>query len=496
MRCPSRCVTLVLLFLFVFSCLGAAVCCRSGVLVLEWEQHWETYGVGGTCNFGTHNFFVGDVDDDGTPEMVTGGLMYYITEEKRTTLEAPFRIWNWNGEAFNLEKSLNWPGVINSIYAADSDGDSSTEIITSGALLNSTGRFPSLRVWSYDGENLVLKANFEGIFVNAIFVGDSDNDGQPEILTAGTVDYTSSSKAQLCIWRLNGNSLSLLKSVEWCSASNASANSVFAYDLDGDGTVEIVTGGYDRDLTNSSGQLRVWRWNGQELSLKANEEWRMVEGSYGVTISGAPMGNTMVENVKVADVDGDGSAEVVSGGFTFDGEKVNAQLRIWRWNGYAFILEESCEWTTADITEVKSISLNDVDADGTMEIVTSGLTGYYGSFGNTDVPPESAQLRVWSWNGQTLSLECAEEWQIGEGVVAWNVGTGDVDQDGTVEIVTVGCMAESALCDPDLRIWSIPKDESDLTEVLVVLIGAVVAVIVLLGFLVFRRRRSVRLVVV
>jgi hypothetical protein len=46
------------------------------VLTLEWEQHWPTYGVGGTCNFGTHNFFVGDVDGDGVTEIVTVGCMY------------------------------------------------------------------------------------------------------------------------------------------------------------------------------------------------------------------------------------------------------------------------------------------------------------------------------------------------------------------------------------------------------------------------------------
>lgn len=42
-----------------------------------------------------------------------------------------------------------------------------------------------------------------------------------------------------------------------------------------------------------------------------------------------------------------------------------------------------------------------------------------------------------------------------DGVCAWNVGTGDLDNDGTVEIVTVGCMGMNNLCDPDMRIWSI-----------------------------------------
>ena len=49
-----------------------------------------------------------------------------------------------------------------------------------------------------------------------------------------------------------------------------------------------------------------------------------------------------------------------------------------------------------------------------------------------------------------LELKAEERWTVGEGVFAWNVGAGDVDSDGTVEIVTVGCMYVSQLCDPDL----------------------------------------------
>ena len=197
--------------------------------------------------------------------------------------------------------------------------------------------------------------------------------------------------------------------MEWCAATAASANSVYAYDLNNDGEIEIITGGYDNDLTNSSGQLRIWHWNGKELSMEVNQEWRMVEDVYGVTISGGVMGNTLVENLKVDDIDNDGIAEIVTGGFTYDGEKVNAQLRIWNWNGYALSLEKSQEWITQDITEVKAISLDDVDGDGCVDIVTSGMTAVYGSFFDVDTIPETAQLRVWSWNGEVLTLKQNED---------------------------------------------------------------------------------------
>ena len=458
-------------------------------LVLEWEQHWETYGVGGTCNFGTHNFFVGDVDSDGVIELVTGGFMYCMENDNRISAEAPLRIWNWNGENFTCEKSHNWAGSIRSIYAGDSDGNGLNEIITAGRITNTTGSYNSLRVWSYDGETLVLKGSYEGIAISSIFINDLDKDGAPEILTVGGVSDDVQSSAQLCIWQWNGSRLDLKRSVEWCVMNEAYAYSVYAHDLNNDGETEIITGGYDNDLKNSSGQLCIWHWNGEELSNKAKEEWRMVEGVYGVTISGEPMGNTMVNNLKVGDVDDDDTAEIVTGGWTYDGEKSNAQLRIWNWNGHTLVLEKSHEWISEDITEITAIAINDVDKDGHLDIVTSGLTSVYGSFKNVEATPDAAQLRIWSWNGKTLTLKQNEDWTIGDGVVAWNVATGDVDKDGTVEIVTVGCMAMSGLCDPDLRIWSISRETTSHSFPLFALIGIFLATVIII-ILFYKKRRD------
>ncbi len=62
------------------------------VLVLEWDKHWLTYWVGGTCNFGTHNFFVGYVDDDEVVELLTEGMTYRGDYYDVDEVDAPFGV--------------------------------------------------------------------------------------------------------------------------------------------------------------------------------------------------------------------------------------------------------------------------------------------------------------------------------------------------------------------------------------------------------------------
>ena len=456
-------------------------------LELEWEQHWDTYGVGGTCNFGTYNFFVGDVDNDDTLELITGGMSYDMANYSRTDLTAPFKIWNWNGQNFTLEKSYEWTGITRSTFAADLDQDNLPEIITGGTISNSTGSFSTVRIWNWDGTKLVLRAHYEGVSARSISVWDFDKDGISEIIIAGESSNGIKTSAQLSVLNINVNTLQLEGCIEWCASTSSSATSVTVSDLDDDGVAEIITGGYDNNLSNSSGQIRVWHWENDVFSLIENKEWRMVENVSGVTITGDPMGNTIVNNLRVDDVDNDGFIEIVTGGFAFDGEKINAQLKIWNWGNQNLVCEGTQEWITNDVTEVKAISLDDVDGDNQLDIVTAGLVGAYGGFDDINVPPEQAQLRVWNWDGENLILKHNEEWTVGEGVVAWNVQTGDIDNDGTVEIIAVGCMYVSALCDPDLRIYSIVSDQNS-----VFLYGVLFAIIILSAFLaiiVFRRKK-------
>lgn len=435
---------------------------QSNEFVLESEKHWDTYRVGGTCIAGTHNVFVGDIDNDDEIEIVTGGSTYNMLLDGTTApREAPLRIWNWDNQKLTLEYEQNWPGNINCVYANDVDEDGKVELMISGNIRNDTGTFSSLKVCNWNGKSLSLKASVEGAHTSDVFVKDLDADGLKEILTVGRFNVSGQYVgAKLTIWNLKDDKLLLKDSAVWWLSNVTSASSVYAEDLNNDGKIEIMTAGHVYYLSNSSGQLRVWQYDGKGLTLKASQEWQLKEDVYALTIAGGIQGNTIVNNLKVGDVDGDDSMEIVTGGFAFDGENINAQLRIWNWNGETLSLEISKEWITDYLTEIKSISLNDVDGDSQIEIVTSGVVGAKGGFASSATAPELAQLRVWSWDGKTLTLEKSKDWTIDEGACAWNLATGDIDKDGVVEIVTLGCTYFSNLCDPDMRIWAIPSEES------------------------------------
>lgn len=492
----SKCLLLVCLLLLTFSFLAIQVTAQSSQLTVEKEQHWETYGIGGTCISGSHNMFLKDVDGDGVTEIITGGYMYWLLEGNKTTSLAPLQIWNWDGKNLTSEKIIYWNGTGKSagfycIYAADVNGDSDLEILTGGRVTIGSKSYAQLGIWSWDGSDLVLVNHAEwgdtkGGSVSSISVSDLNKDGKPEIISGGTIANDTASSAQLRIWRLNPDRLELVKSVEWCAVKGARVTGVYASDVDGDNMPEIVTAGYDHDARNSTGQLRLWKWTGNVLTIVDNEEWQMTQG-YSLDNAGNVRGNTMASALDVGDANGDGKPEIVTGGFTYDGAYARGQVKVWIWNGSHLAEGGSVDWHTQDINEVTSLSINDVDGDGKPEIVTSGVMSNYGSFYSGY--SEMAQLKVWGWDGKTLTLETSEDWIVDEGACAWNVGTGDVDRDGVTEIVTVGCTFTSTLCDPDMRIWSIMQEPAPLPFAFLAVVGLVAAAAVGTAFILARRKR-------
>ena len=135
------------------------------------------------------------------------------------------------------------------LYAADVDQDGKIDILCGGSFRNETGNSTSsMRVLNLSNGHLDLKAHYEGIPVNSIFVSDVDKDGTNDLLTVGR---RVSNSSQLSIWHIEGNELALVNSLPLDEANITSSNTVHASDLENDGTVEIMVGGYADSLSRA-----------------------------------------------------------------------------------------------------------------------------------------------------------------------------------------------------------------------------------------------------
>jgi hypothetical protein len=85
-------------------------------------------------------------------------------------------------------------------------------------------------------------------------------------------------------------------------------------DVDGDGKVEIVTGGSFFDGARDVAQVIVW--SGVDLSFENVKTWYWV-------------GSTTINAVVAGDVDGDFLKEIVTGGAYFEGTRWISQFTVW-----------------------------------------------------------------------------------------------------------------------------------------------------------------------
>jgi len=468
---------------------------QQGGLTLRAASNWDL-SKSGICVHGGQSIVVSDLNNDGQKEIVTGGGMYYVFDDgTHSRGYAPIEIWNWNGTALNLSTNCSYPGGLSSLCAGDLDGDQKPELITTGTSSNDSGSYSSLRVWNLDGLNLNLRASYDGILKGSVglpTIGDVDGDGKPEIVAVGSSSSTSTSLAQIYVFKFSGTGIAQFANTGW----SARASSVCTYDLNKDGAAEIVTAGYNGPLKNSQGQLCVWNLEGTNLSLKSNTGWSMVNGSYSLTIANNPMGNTIASIVKIQDIDNNGVPDIVTAGFTYNGSNALAQVRIWNWNNGNLNLLKSHEWSNLDITQPTSLALADVDRDGKTEIITSGATGGYQSFGSGTGDKTRSELDIWSWNGNDIVLKDTTQWFTAESALAtdsaWCVDVADINGDGAVEIATAGCAQVTNICDPDVRIWSLSAvNNSALSVPLTLLAVAGAAVIIIIfGVILYLRKRT------
>ena len=202
-------------------------------------------------------------------------------------------------------------------------------------------------------------------------------------LISGTLENASAAGIIQCPvlkWQ-NGGCYS-----SWCETGWYSSPAVA--DLDGDGRMEVIAGAYS-----------LFALNGED----GTDHW-------GSPVD--PAGGRVWPGIVVADLDGDDDVEIVSA----------------HGDGYLHVLDRdgSIVWSRRPAAEeLRGLSVSDLDADGTLEIIVTGAV--YGKT-NTWVLEHNGETRA-GWPQLTNDSGYAY------GVFNDNAAVGDIDGDGQGEIV-------------------------------------------------------------
>jgi hypothetical protein len=138
----------------------------------------------------------------------------------------------------------------------------------------------------------------------------------------------------------------------WISDTNVSA--ITTGDVNGDGQNEIVTVGWYNDGTIWNAHVVVW--NASNFAVEKSFGWNW--------------NDTQVTSIAIGDVNGDGKAEIVTGGSQFDGIRWNAQVVVLDGTTLTPLAVKTWYWTSD--TQIASIALANITGVTGLDVVTGG----------------------------------------------------------------------------------------------------------------------------
>lgn len=221
------------------------------------------------------------------------------------------------------------------------------------------------------------------------------------------------------------------------SAGDTKVHGVFAYDVDGDSTTEIVTVGESYTGNKTEAQLGIWTWDSDtNITLEILYNWTEAPNAT----------NTRAYDVYVADLDQSGNADIVVVGTTGNETNGDFLIRVFHWNGTG-LSSVGPPAVNAPAEIYYAVHAADLVGDSDMEIIAAGSTG----------ADDVACIWIWSY-GPGLGVVDHTEWGDGqdEDAIAYSVYAKDVDADSTVEIVTAGYFTNASLPTRagEMRVWN------------------------------------------
>ena len=338
--------------------------------------------------------------------------------------------------------SDTWPSFASQGYAvADGvktamvENNGANQIVAAGSFNNGTSQ-TQLRVYHKSGNSLILDSNQQWVYTpfrtansyyfSAVDVADIDGSGLNETVTVGNVQPTAGNPqlSQIGIYRWNGASLARQKLFNFtvpASRLETRGLAIWTYS----GVHQIVTIGYYNTSGINNAQLGIWSWDGNTFTKNTLYNW---------TTTGTGATGSQGYAVATGDIEGNGTPDIVTVGWSNNGTATQSEMRIWGWTGSGSpLLKWTKTWVTTGVGSVAtSVTIADLAGNGKKEIIVGGQILTY--------PFWKAELTIFSDWGGILSQLAETNWITSSqsSFELIHVSTGDIDASGTTEIVTAG----------------------------------------------------------
>ena len=360
----------------------------------------------GTTTASVYSVALGDLDDDGVLDIVSGSLS-----------SEDYEVIAWQGD--DTPFSEPWPqhdvgataASVYSVALGDLDKDNDLDIVSGS--------------WAGEGSEVVAWENdaspFLGLWsqhdvgpstsnVYSVSLGDLNGDTCLDIVSGSD----SGENYELIAWQNDCTPFDGPWTQNDVGASST-ISSVALGDLDGDDKLDIVSGSY----SGEDYEVIAWRNDGTPFT----GFWMQ----YDVGAS-----TDSVRVVAVGDLDNDNDLDIVSGSNSAE----DFELIAWQNDGTPF----GEPWAPNDVgasSTINSLALGDLDGDGDLDIVTGSNSA------------EEVEVVAWRNDG-TPFQDLWERIDIGDSLdTVRSVALGDLDNDGDLDVAS----GSSYRADHELIVW-------------------------------------------